>query len=179
MRLSNALYGANDVARRTGAAPSAGRRGIHGPTTRGSLGGARHRDRVARRHSSRRHQPPGSSGMGGRTECRFLTLEQLHRLANAAGANRGWCTCWGPAGCGSVRPLSSGGATSTSTPCACGSRARSRSSTGCSRSARPRTGRPPHPRAVGEQTVYNFTLHELRHTAASLAIQAGASIKAL
>jgi integrase len=34
--------------------------------------------------------------------------------------------------------------------------------------------------AVGEQTtVYDFKLHELRHTAASLAIQAGANIKAL
>jgi integrase len=33
---------------------------------------------------------------------------------------------------------------------------------------------------AGEQTVvYNFKLHELRHTAASLAIQAGANIKAL
>lgn len=39
------------------------------------------------------------------------------------------------------------------------------------------------PRTVidaGEQTtVYDFKLHELRHTAASLAIQAGANIKAL
>ncbi len=34
--------------------------------------------------------------------------------------------------------------------------------------------------AAGEPvTVYEFKLHELRHTAASLAIQAGASIKAL
>ena len=34
--------------------------------------------------------------------------------------------------------------------------------------------------ATGEQTVvYDFKLHELRHTAASLAIQAGANIKAL
>jgi integrase len=34
--------------------------------------------------------------------------------------------------------------------------------------------------AAGEQTtVYDFKLHELRHTAASLAIQAGANIKAL
>ena len=30
-----------------------------------------------------------------------------------------------------------------------------------------------------ETTVYEFKLHELRHTAASLAIQAGANIKAL
>ena len=35
------------------------------------------------------------------------------------------------------------------------------------------------PRTVGETTVYDFKLHELRHTAASLAIQAGANIKAL
>ena len=37
------------------------------------------------------------------------------------------------------------------------------------------------PRKVaGEETpVYEFKLHELRHTAASLAIQAGANIKAL
>jgi integrase len=34
--------------------------------------------------------------------------------------------------------------------------------------------------AAGEQTtVYDFKLHEVRHTAASLAIQAGANIKAL
>jgi integrase len=34
--------------------------------------------------------------------------------------------------------------------------------------------------AAGEQTTaYDFKLHELRHTAASLAIQAGANIKAL
>src|SRR6478672_7956625 len=34
--------------------------------------------------------------------------------------------------------------------------------------------------AAGEPvTVYDFKLHELRHTAASLAIQAGANIKAL
>jgi integrase len=34
--------------------------------------------------------------------------------------------------------------------------------------------------AAGKRTVvYNFKLHELRHTAASLAIQAGANIKAL
>src|ERR1700757_1740188 len=34
--------------------------------------------------------------------------------------------------------------------------------------------------AAGEETaVYDFKLHELRHTAASLAIQAGANIKAL
>ena len=34
--------------------------------------------------------------------------------------------------------------------------------------------------AAGKQTVvYDFKLHELRHTAASLAIQAGANIKAL
>ncbi len=34
--------------------------------------------------------------------------------------------------------------------------------------------------ATGETvTVYDFKLHELRHTAASLAIQAGANIKAL
>ena len=41
------------------------------------------------------------------------------------------------------------------------------------------------PRTVGDAareqttTVYDFKLHELRHTAASLAIQAGANIKAL
>jgi integrase len=35
------------------------------------------------------------------------------------------------------------------------------------------------PRKVGDTTVYDFKLHELRHTAASLAIQAGANIKAL
>jgi integrase len=35
------------------------------------------------------------------------------------------------------------------------------------------------PRTVGESVVYDFKLHELRHTAASLAIQAGANIKAL
>lgn len=35
------------------------------------------------------------------------------------------------------------------------------------------------PRAVGDEIVYEFKLHELRHTAASLAIQAGANIKAL
>lgn len=40
----------------------------------------------------------------------------------------------------------------------------------------PRTER----NAAGEDvTVYNVKLHELRHTAASLAIQAGANIKAL
>ena len=34
--------------------------------------------------------------------------------------------------------------------------------------------------AAGEPTtVYDFKLHEMRHTAASLAIQAGANIKAL
>jgi site-specific recombinase XerD len=34
--------------------------------------------------------------------------------------------------------------------------------------------------AAGEQTtVHDFKIHELRHTAASLAIQAGANIKAL
>ena len=36
-----------------------------------------------------------------------------------------------------------------------------------------------HPRIEGEEAVYDFKLHELRHTAASLAIQAGANIKAL
>jgi integrase len=36
-----------------------------------------------------------------------------------------------------------------------------------------------HPRRSGESVVYDFKLHELRHTAASLAIQAGANIKAL
>jgi integrase len=35
------------------------------------------------------------------------------------------------------------------------------------------------PRKVGDKVVYEFKLHELRHTAASLAIQAGANIKAL
>ncbi|MDT5007924.1 MAG: hypothetical protein QOJ24_5100, partial [Mycobacterium sp.] len=35
------------------------------------------------------------------------------------------------------------------------------------------------PRTVGDSVVYDFKLHELRHTAASLAIQAGANIKAL
>jgi integrase len=35
------------------------------------------------------------------------------------------------------------------------------------------------PRKVDGETVYEFKLHELRHTAASLAIQAGANIKAL
>jgi integrase len=35
------------------------------------------------------------------------------------------------------------------------------------------------PRKVGNTVVYEFKLHELRHTAASLAIQAGANIKAL
>lgn len=35
------------------------------------------------------------------------------------------------------------------------------------------------PRTEGEKIVYAFKLHELRHTAASLAIQAGANIKAL
>jgi hypothetical protein len=33
--------------------------------------------------------------------------------------------------------------------------------------------------ALGDTTAYDFKLHELRHTAASLAIQAGANIKAL
>jgi len=34
--------------------------------------------------------------------------------------------------------------------------------------------------AAGEKvTVYEFKIHELRHTAASLAIQAGANIKSL
>ena len=38
----------------------------------------------------------------------------------------------------------------------------------------------PFPRTdVDGTTVYDFKLHELRHTAASLAIQAGANIKAL
>jgi integrase len=36
-----------------------------------------------------------------------------------------------------------------------------------------------HPRKDGDKIVYDFKLHELRHTAASLAIQAGANIKAL
>jgi integrase len=35
------------------------------------------------------------------------------------------------------------------------------------------------PRTVGDKTIHDFKLHELRHTAASLAIQAGANIKAL
>ncbi|WP_428339793.1 site-specific integrase [Mycobacterium sp.] len=35
------------------------------------------------------------------------------------------------------------------------------------------------PRAEGDLVVYDFKLHELRHTAASLAIQAGANIKVL
>lgn len=35
------------------------------------------------------------------------------------------------------------------------------------------------PRTVGGSVVYDFKIHELRHTAASLAIQAGANIKAL
>jgi integrase len=35
------------------------------------------------------------------------------------------------------------------------------------------------PRTVGDKVVHEFKLHELRHTAASLAIQAGANIKAL
>jgi integrase len=35
------------------------------------------------------------------------------------------------------------------------------------------------PRTVEDKIVYEFKLHELRHTAASLAIQAGANIKAL
>jgi integrase len=36
-----------------------------------------------------------------------------------------------------------------------------------------------YPRILGDSTVYDFKLHELRHTAASLAIQAGAHIKSL
>jgi integrase len=36
-----------------------------------------------------------------------------------------------------------------------------------------------YPRTVGDKAVHDFKLHELRHTAASLAIQAGANIKAL
>jgi integrase len=36
-----------------------------------------------------------------------------------------------------------------------------------------------YPRTVGGKTVYEFKLHELRHTAASLAIQAGANVKSL
>jgi integrase len=35
------------------------------------------------------------------------------------------------------------------------------------------------PRTVGGEVTYEFKLHELRHTAASLAIQAGANVKAL
>jgi integrase len=35
------------------------------------------------------------------------------------------------------------------------------------------------PRVEGDRMVYDFKIHELRHTAASLAIQAGANIKAL
>ncbi|QFS89112.1 Putative prophage phiRv2 integrase [Mycobacterium sp. THAF192] len=35
------------------------------------------------------------------------------------------------------------------------------------------------PRRVGDDTVYEFKIHELRHAAASLAIQAGANIKSL
>ena len=35
------------------------------------------------------------------------------------------------------------------------------------------------PRTEGDLVVYDFKLHELRHTAASLAIQAGANIKVL
>lgn len=36
-----------------------------------------------------------------------------------------------------------------------------------------------HPKLVNNETVYDFKLHELRHTAASLAIQSGANIKAV
>jgi integrase len=36
-----------------------------------------------------------------------------------------------------------------------------------------------YPRIEGDVTVYDFKIHELRHTAASLAIQAGAHIKSL
>jgi integrase len=36
-----------------------------------------------------------------------------------------------------------------------------------------------YPRTVDDLVVYDFKIHELRHTAASLAIQAGANIKAL
>jgi integrase len=36
-----------------------------------------------------------------------------------------------------------------------------------------------YPRTVDGEVVYDFKIHELRHTAASLAIQAGANIKAL
>jgi integrase len=35
------------------------------------------------------------------------------------------------------------------------------------------------PRKVGDKVVYEFKFHELRHTAAALAIQAGANIEAL
>jgi integrase len=35
------------------------------------------------------------------------------------------------------------------------------------------------PRTIGNKIVYEFKLHELRHTAASLAIQAGANVKSL
>lgn len=48
----------------------------------------------------------------GTVEQRFLTLEQLHTLADAAGSTGLWCTCSGRAGCGSVRLRSFGGGTS-------------------------------------------------------------------
>jgi integrase len=35
------------------------------------------------------------------------------------------------------------------------------------------------PRTVDGETIYEFKLHELRHTSASLAIQAGANVKAI
>ena len=45
-------------------------------------------------------------------ERRYLTLEQLHRLAGAASDHRRWCMCWERVGCGSVRRRSCAGAIS-------------------------------------------------------------------
>ena len=73
-------------------------------------------------------------------EQRFLTLDQLHTLADAAGAHR---------------PLVYVAGTTVAAS-----------------ELFPRTD-------LDGTIVYDFKLHELRHTAASLAIQTGANIKAL
>ncbi|WP_030132990.1 hypothetical protein [Mycolicibacterium neoaurum] len=38
----------------------------------------------------------------GTVEQRFLTMDQLHAVADAAGRIGRWCTCWRRAGCASV-----------------------------------------------------------------------------
>ncbi|MBY0287954.1 MAG: hypothetical protein K2X52_12475 [Mycobacteriaceae bacterium] len=92
-------------------------------------------------------------------EQRFLTLEQLHRLADAAGLNRPLVYVWVAVRGGRRTAL-----------------ARHRSRASEHQDSRSVTEK----REDGDLiTCFDFKLYELRHTAASLAIQAGANIKAL